>query len=254
MFCVLAAAAAMMLTACSSRDTAERPLEPPTIAASPTAGAGRQLAAAVRQLSGTTFTMRLNVGLPDGTGTLSGRVDPVRKIGEFTATTSGADKATSTQWRIIGTTGYATTLINGRPANSTKPWRRLIEDRRTGAGMATAFDGAHMALPLATATHVTRTGEHRYTGLVDHTAASNAIGLQASTTTPRPTPGSSNGPATTTPFTADLDDQGRLTSYRLTLTTSTGRHSQISLAYSDFGIPVSVEAPPDNLINTASIR
>ncbi len=243
--------------ACSaSRDTVQRPPNPPTIVASPTVSADKELARAARQLNDTSFTLTLKVGLRDGTGTLTGRVDPQRNLGEFSATTTGSGKAESADWRVIGTTAYAKMLRNGRPVNPNKPWRRLIEDRNAGTGMARAFDGAAMAQPLAAATDVTRIDATHFTGQVDRAAAGDAIGVKAATINPNPAPSSSRTAAErTTPFTAELDAQGRLVSYQLELTnSSTGRPSKISVAYSDFGTPVTVEAPPKNLIATASGR
>jgi hypothetical protein len=50
------------------------------------------------------------------------------------------------------------------------------------------------------------------------------------------------------PFTAAVDEQGRLVHYLIQLASEQGKVAQLVLTYADFGLPVSAEKPAAELI------
>jgi len=242
-----ATAATAVLTGCTADDgTSPRPATPAVSAAAPSA----QLADAARQLKQTSFAMKLTIGLSQGAGTLTGTLDPVKKAGAFTATTSGrGDDRTITEWRMIGTTLYAKSTTNGVATNAKRPWRRLKSEPTDG--LATSFDAASMAQALTKATGVQRTDGTHFTGTLDGATASSAFGLRAPTTSGQI--GASTPAPTSVAFTADIDDRHHLIGYRATLTSSTGESRNASLTFSDFGTTVTAQPPPPGQIAGSTI-
>jgi hypothetical protein len=241
---VLVGAAA--LTGCTPRDDTGTTTSP-----SPAPPASVQLADAARHLARTSFAMKLTIALSQGTAILTGTMDPRKKVGAFTAATSGrGDDHILTQWRVLGTVLYAKTTTNGVAANENRPWLRL--NNADTDGLATAFDGAAMAQALTKATGVRRSDGTHFTGTLDGATASTAFGV--STPAASPSAAASTPAAGSVAFTADIDNRGRLTGYQATLTTSTGTRRRATLAFSDFGVPVNVQAPPPDEIATSTTR
>jgi hypothetical protein len=88
---------------------------------------------------------------------------------------------------------------------------------------------------LAASTKVEKTGEHTFKGTLDMTKAqtANADALK-----------SLGSKATAVPFTAQTDAEGRLTELSIDMNSIASGAGEMTMAYSDFGTPVSVEAPP----------
>ena len=97
-----------------------------------------------------------------------------------------------------------------------------------------------MASPLTQAGDVQRPSARHFTGTFDTTAVAKALSLPAPSSSSTATP----TPASTLAFAADLDDQGRLIRYRLDIPRTKGGTYPLELPYSDFGTPVTVQAPP----------
>ncbi|GAA0587810.1 hypothetical protein GCM10010172_85990 [Paractinoplanes ferrugineus] len=167
-------------------------------------------------------------------------MDPTRKVGSFTATTKRDGGASVIEWRILGNVVYLKSNTPGLPGTKDKPWRRI--NQAESANLAEGFDGAKMANPLAQATSVQRTNARHFTGTFDTAAVAKALSL------PTPTSSSSPAPAPTVAFTADLDDQGRLTRYHLDVPRAKGGTYPMDLTYSDFDTPVTVQAPPTDQV------
>jgi hypothetical protein len=88
---------------------------------------------------------------------------------------------------------------------------------------------------LASSTDVTKTGAHSFSGKVDMTK---------SPTFNAATPAGVSAGLKAIPFTAETDDQGRLTKLVFDLTPVTPSAGKMTTEYSDFGAPVDVEKPP----------
>jgi hypothetical protein len=235
-------AAVIAVTGCTTYDDrSDRPAPRPGA----TFGPAAELADAARHLRQTSFAVTLSVGLEQGTSTLAGRMDARRRLGTFTATTSGrsADR-TVTQWRMAGPILYASTTTNGAAADPQRPWRRI---RSEGASL----DVAAMAQALTKAIAVQRSGPQRFTGILDGTSANIAFGLPA----PAPAGGSTTGApaATSVAFTATVDERGRLAGYRATITPIAGASRPSSVSISDYGTTVSVQPPPPGRVTGITI-
>jgi hypothetical protein len=95
-------------------------------------------------------------------------------------------------------------------------------------------DPANTAKLITTATDVTKTGDHAFKGTVDMTkaATANAAALKAM-----------GSKAKAVPFTAETDDEGRLTKLTMNLESIATGAGTMTATYSDWGVPVKVATP-----------
>lgn len=236
---ILAATTALALAACTE-PSSRGPRTSTTATKAPTA----ELADAAGRLKNDTFKMAMTVKIDTTDARLDGAMDPTKKLGTFTATTKRDGGTSVIEWRILGDVVYLKSNTPSPASNKDKPWRRV---RPADAGsLAEGFDGAKMANPLTQAAGVQRTSARHFTGTFTTAAVAKALSL--------PTPTSSSGatPAPTVAFTADLDDQGRLVRYHLDVPRTKGGTYPMDLTYSDFGAPVTVQAPPASQIASTS--
>lgn len=96
-------------------------------------------------------------------------------------------------------------------------------------------DPRNTARLLAASTEVTRSGDHAFTGTLDLTKSptGNPAALKAM-----------GDKAKAVPFSATTDADGRLTSITIDMESVVPGAGQVKTEYSDFGVPVSLEAPP----------
>ena len=233
-----AATAALALTACTDTGQSE-----PRTSTTPTKAPAAELADAAGRLKNDTFKMTMTVKIDTTDARLAGAMDPTKKIGAFTATTKRGGTSIS-EWRILGNVVYLKSTIPSLPGSKGKPWRRI--NQAESGSLAEGFDGAKLANPLTQAASVQRTGARHFTGTFSTAAVAKALSL------PTPNSSSSATPAPTVAFTADLDDQGRLTRYHLDVPRTKGGTYPMDLTYSDFGTPVTVQAPPADQIASSS--
>ena len=232
---ILAATAVLTLTACT--DTGQHESRTST---TPTKAPAAELADAAGRLKNDTFKMSMIVKIDTTDARLDGAMDPAKKIGAFTATTKRNGGTSVIEWRILGNVVYLKSNTPSLPGTKDKPWRRI--NQADSGSLAEGFDGAKMANPLTQAASVQRPSARHFTGTFNTAAVAKALSL------PTPTTTSSATPAPTVAFTADLDDQGRLTRYHLDVPRTKGGTYPMDLTYSDFGTPVTVQAPPANQI------
>jgi hypothetical protein len=236
----LATAGALALTGCTTtHDKKDGSTEKPTKA--PAA----ELADAANRLKSDTFTMTMTLKIDTTSAKLTGAMDPAKKTGSFTATTDDNGTTSVAEWRILGGVVYFKSNTPGLRGNQNKPWRK-IDETATGGTFAGSFDGAKMAGPLSKALTVQRSGDRHFTGTFDTAALGQALSI-----TP-PSPGPSASPAPTVAFTADLDSKGRLTHYHLDVPRTKGGTYPMDLAFSDFGTPVTVQAPPADQVTEST--
>ncbi|MEV8509714.1 hypothetical protein AB0368_33490 [Actinoplanes sp. NPDC051475] len=227
---ILAATAALALTACTN--TGQNGSRTST---TPTKAPAAELAEAAGRVKNDTFKMTMTVKIDTTDARLDGAMDPAKKIGAFTATTKRGGTSVM-EWRILGDVVYLKTNTPSLPGATNKPWRRI--NQAESASLAEGFDGAKMANPLTQAINVQRPSARHFTGSFATTAVAKALSV------PTLNGSSSATPAPTVAFTADLDDQGRLTRYHLDVPRTKGGTYPLELTYSDFGTPVTVQAPP----------
>ncbi len=245
---VLATTTLAAMTGCTvTEQMGDRPPDRP----SPTFGPAAELAHAARALQRTSFTVKLTVRSDQGTSTLNGTLDAQAKTGTFTATTRGpGDDRTETGWRILNTTLYAKTTINGTPSSVQRPWQRLRNEPTNT--QARSLDVVGMAQALTKATAVQRSDPQRFTGILDGTTANSALHLPTSTAMGT-ADGASAPAATSVAFTADLDDRRRLAGCRATITPSTGGSITATVSFTDFGTRVTVQPPPPGRITGTTV-
>jgi hypothetical protein len=160
--------------------------------------------------------MEMTIGTGAGAGT-DGTAQ-IRKIGKD-------------MWmRFSGSMGALDGLGKGK-------WMHL-DISTLGDGSAFGISGsdpAAAAKMIKAASNVKRTGDHRYSGVLDLTKAQTVDSKVV---------GSLGEKAKAVPFTATTDDQGRIIEMTVDLTGIGPATGVLKTTYSDFGTPVSVTAPP----------
>ncbi|MEH0980875.1 hypothetical protein [Micromonospora sp. CPCC 205556] len=102
------------------------------------------------------------------------------------------------------------------------------------------LDTTRVASTLRASADVRRAGERAYAGTLDLRDSAAVLGAGVG--------GVLGAGAGAVPFTARVDEQGRLVHYRIELPGEKGRASALDLAYADFGLPVPAEQPAAELI------
>ena len=219
----LLTAAAAALGGCSDKTDTRNPRD-----GAPTASPDQDLAQAATRLQQDTYKMTMTVTIGDDLGRLTGVVDPKKHVGSYTATTD-AKGSTATQWRVIGNVLYMKmTAPGGTAAYGGKSWRRI----NSGMTSADWYDGAAMTTSFEKAADVRRVGDHGFTGTLDLVASAKAIGVPASK--------ASSAGTSRVLFEVDTDDTGRLVRYTLDTPNSGNGTNKVTIAFSDFGVPVDV--------------
>ena len=196
------------------------------------------LVAATTKLQAESFRTTMDMG---GNGTMSGLMDPKTKSGEFKMEAVADGTKVTSDMRIVGGVTYIKLTMPGvdLPGMDGKTWRKL-----SGAGDVGTlgnFDASDIAKSLDNAADVKWAGDNAVTGTIDLVKSSKQLGLGAVDASKLSTP--------TMPFQAGFDGEGRLAQYTFT-TPAIGSEAatKMDIKYSDFGVPVKVEAPPASQI------
>ncbi|GLY03530.1 MULTISPECIES: hypothetical protein [Actinoplanes] len=245
------ATAAFAVAGCSTDGTAEPATS--TSAAGPSTGTGPAPSSsaadpeAVKALSNATAalgTTSFKLTTTAGAGfKLTAAIDAPNSKGTADISATGANTDLTVKSLLIGQDLYA--QIPGITKDAT--WTHL--------DMSRLPDGANVGLrpgridPVATAdllgssTDVHAAGVREYAGTVDLTSVTNVAGLDSVTI-------DGYGPAAQrVPFTAGLDDQGRLSVLTLRLPAVEGRQAEpIEALYTGYGDPVTAERPAASAI------
>jgi hypothetical protein len=244
------ATVALALAGCAD-DSAAPPAASPSPAPSSCAvanpAAADQLGTAAATLGNTSFKIAITAG--PGVN-LTGQIDPPGGKGTATLALSGPNANLKVTSLLIGQDLYA--QVPGITKAGT--WAHLDVSRLpAGANVVLRpgqIDPANTARLLSTTTDVQPNGARSYRGTVDLTKAIGLTGVDQVTV---------NGlgsAATKVPFTAGLDDQGRLAELTLQIPAVNGRPSPpVDILYTDYGAPVTVQRPdpsetteaPDNV-------
>ncbi|MEV4497565.1 hypothetical protein AB0J84_17960 [Micromonospora arborensis] len=102
------------------------------------------------------------------------------------------------------------------------------------------LDNTRLAGTLTTASAARQTGEREYAGTLDLRESGALLGDGVG--------GVLGDRAGAVPFTASVDEQGRLVRYRIELASEQSQTAQLDLTYSDFGLSVSAEPPAADLV------
>jgi hypothetical protein len=191
------------------------------------------LVAAAKKLQEESFKATIDMG---ESGTMIGVMDPKQKVGEFTMDAVSEGTKIKTEMRIIDGTNYIRITMPGSdlPGMDGKTWRKL--NGAGGTGTLGSFDATDTVRSLETATDVKWAGKNAVTGTIDLAKAGQQLGMGSSELSKLTTK--------TIPFEAGFDGEGRLVRYSLTMPSVGAEPStKMDMTYSDFGLPVKVEAP-----------
>ena len=239
---VLTATLAFAATGCDNDVAAPSASQPATAgtasfgAADPAAVSA--LSAAAAQLATSSF----KVTATSGAGfTLTGAIDPPNGNGTTELTASGPNAEINVKTLLLGQDLYV--QVPGITRAGT--WTHLDVSRLpAGANVGLRpgqIDPVNTAQLLASSTDVHATGGNSYAGTLDLSRAAGVAGLDQVTIQ-----GYGNA-AVNVPFTAGLDDQGRLS----TLTINLPQGKPLEVRYSDYGSPVNVSRPVASEITEA---
>jgi hypothetical protein len=221
-----------------STASAPAPSAPASSMSSADPGAVSALSKATALLGTTSFTLTAT----SGTGfKMTGSIDPVGSKGTGQLTASGPNAEINVKTLLIGDDLYA--QVPGITKAGT--WTH-VDGSRLPAGATIGLrpnqiDPVGTANLLGAATDVKETTASTYQGTLDLTKAAGLAGLSQVTID------SYGTAASKVPFTATLDDQGRLN--KLTVTVPQG--DPIDVTYADYGAPVNVTAPAASEITEA---
>ncbi|MCF0093130.1 hypothetical protein [Micromonospora sp. MH99] len=102
------------------------------------------------------------------------------------------------------------------------------------------LDNTRLASTLTAPSVVRQTGAREYAGTLDLRDSAPVLGGGIG--------GVLGDRAAKVPFTASIDEQGRLVRYRIELATEQEKTAQLDLTYSDFGLPVAADPPAADLV------
>ncbi|WP_406075292.1 hypothetical protein [Micromonospora sp. NBC_01638] len=102
------------------------------------------------------------------------------------------------------------------------------------------LDNTRLASTLAAPAGVRQTGAREYAGTLDLRNSGEVLGSGVGKVL--------GDRAGAVPFTASVDEQGRLVRYRIELASEQSQTAQLDLTYADFGLPVSAEPPAADLV------
>ena len=189
-----------------------------------------ELAAAARKLNETTMRMTLASAGTNSTGSL----DPQRKLGEMTMTVSAAGREQKIKIRTIGTDVYL--QADGLPGTEGGKWLKIGGERLAGSSFDVfpENDPAGTQRILDALSDIKKDGPGKFSGTIDLTKTSTNAAAAATL----------GDKFKALPFTATVDDQGRLTSTSIDVTPAEPSAGKTTATYSDFGTAVTVEPPP----------
>jgi hypothetical protein len=240
----LALVAALGLTGCGpTEDKAKAGTGAPAAGSAAAADAGQadakaELAAAAQKLGEESMKIDMDMA---GTLSMTGVADPKSGTAKMSMEVGSLADDAKIDVRKVGNDLYLKfggSLAKLLGSDTTKPWKR-VDVAKLAEGSSFNImpkdDPAGTKAMLAAMTKVERVGDHGFKGTLDLTKTPkyNKETLKALGTK-----------ATDVPFTATTDDQGRLTELTLDLTAMGAGAGKIKTTYTDFGTPVSVEAPP----------
>jgi hypothetical protein len=198
-----------------------------TADASPPSTATAELTAAAQRLNDDTVKVTLESSTLRSTGNLDPKADKATmsvRIG----TNSSVDL------RSIGEDAWL--QATGVPGVEPGKWLHIDGARLAGTSFDALPDGdaAGAGKFVERMADVTKSGDGTYQGTIDLTkVAGSGVSVDVL-----------GAKGNSVPFTATVDDQGRLTKLTLDLSTIDPNLGTMTTTYSDFGAPVTVAAPP----------
>ncbi|MEU7753491.1 hypothetical protein [Micromonospora sp. NPDC049171] len=198
------------------------------------------LSAAAAKVDGQTYKLTLDTG---GTAGGDGTVvlwDPLAKRGLETTSLKVPAGAVKIERLTTGPDVYVRISAPDRrvPVWDGKTWWHVGAPGSPPAQQG--LDNTKLAGTLTAATTVRQTGAREYAGTLDLRERSAVLGEGVGNVL--------GARAGAVPFTAAVDEQGRLVRYRIELASEQSQTAQLDLTYSDFGLSVSAEPPAAGLV------
>ncbi|RBJ09205.1 hypothetical protein DRA43_05110 [Micromonospora provocatoris] len=213
------------LTGCGDRTGADAPAEraAATGSASPATTPRDELTAAIEKLNEQTLRVKLDSAMLSAHGV----TDPRARTMQTTLTMAAFGEV---RMLVIG----ADTWVKfdgelGEQLGGSRKWLRMD----TGNGVMPVDDPGGAKKLLAAVVDVRRSGDRSYAGTLDYTrSGANGKALMAA-----------GDKAKALPFTATVDEQGRLSTFTMNMTPIDASLGQMSVTYSEFGTPVRLSPP-----------
>jgi hypothetical protein len=229
----LLAAATLSLAGCAADNgsgTGTSTGGPATATSAPAASATAELTAAAQKLNDDTVTTEVTSnGL-----TSSGKIDPKGNKADVTMKVTASTGSADFHVRALGDDVYI--QADGLPNVQAGKWLHIDAAKAAGTSFDVIPDGdaAGANRFLNTVADVKKDGTGSYSGTLDLTKVPAGGGVSIDTLGDK---------AKAVPFTATVDDQGRLTSLTIDMSALNAQLGSLKTTYSDFGSPVTVEAP-----------
>jgi hypothetical protein len=205
---------------------------PGTATSAPAAGeAASKLAAAAQKLNDDTVTARLESAGITSTSAVDPKADKANATMTITSTTGSAEFAV----RAVGEDVYI--QADGLPNVQPGKWLHIDGTKAAGSSFDLIPDGdaAGAGKFLNTVAEAQETSPGSFSGTLDLTkmpTGSSGVSVNAL-----------GDKAKAVPFTATVDDQGRLNTLTIDMSAIDAKLGTLKTTYSGFGEPVSVEAP-----------
>jgi hypothetical protein len=233
----VALVATLGLTACggaTTTGTADK--KTAAVATTPAADAAADLTAAAVKLTAQSAKVTMDM---TGGVSMTGVTDPKAGSTEMTMKTGAEAGGATVLLRKIGTDMWMkfTGSMSQLGGFGNGKWMH-VDTKALGAGSAfdtSSTDPATAAQMLKNAVTVERVGDHGFKGTIDMTKAQTAVSKAVT---------GLGDKAKAVPFTATTDNDGRLIQMTIDMSALSAEAGTMKMAYSDFGTPVSVTAPP----------
>ncbi|MEV1316125.1 hypothetical protein AB0J14_08575 [Micromonospora arborensis] len=196
-----------------------------------------------RSLAGQ-LAMEASVKAGNQSITLNGKMDPAARMFHITGKAPEPLEA-----RLIGDAAY----LKSESLEGEKPWMKLdLTKLKPNSALRQSFDMKAQTGIIGGIVSAQEVGEGRYTGVADLGKAAEAASTDAGMRDGLESSAKLAKDPTAIPFEATLDAEGHLTALSYTVATKSIGDLVTEMRMSDFGKPVTVEAPPASETEAAS--
>ncbi|MFF5171565.1 hypothetical protein ACFY3U_02890 [Micromonospora sp. NPDC000089] len=237
----LVLAVALGAAGCTSDDKAAGPSASATTTVAADADPATVLADAAAKVDKQSYRLTVGSGggeKGDGTTLVW---DPAQRRGLETTSLAVAKGTVKIERLTTGPEVYVRITAPDRrvPSWDGKTWWHIGPAEKVAANR-TGLDNTRLAGTLGSSSGVRRTGDRAYAGTLDLRESADVLGEGVG--------GVLGDRAGAVPFTASVDEQGRLVRYRIELASEQSKVSALDLTYADFGLPVAADKPAADTI------